>query len=65
MHHGHLKIKDMIDTKLMLLQTLFLLGLSFLCHCIVWEEDWVQSPYWKIFWAIVITGLCFLILLPW
>ncbi len=55
----------MVDTKLMLMQVLFMLELSFLFHCVVWEEDWVQSPYWKIFWAIVITGLCFLILLPW
>ena len=55
----------MIDTKLMFLQTIFMLGLSFLFHCLVWEDDWVKSGYWKIFWAIVITGLCFLILLPW
>jgi len=55
----------MVESKLMFLQTIFMLGLSFLFHCLVWEDGWVKSGYWKIFWVIIITGLCLLIILPW
>jgi hypothetical protein len=54
-----------MESKLELLQIIFVLQLSLLFHFTVWEDHWVKSGYWKIFWAIVITGLCFLILLPW
>ena len=26
---------------------LFILGLSFLFHCVVYEDDWVKEWYWK------------------
>ena len=26
---------------------LSILGLSFVFHCVVWEDDWVKEWYWK------------------
>jgi len=26
---------------------LFILLLSFVFHCVVWEDDWVKEWYWK------------------
>jgi hypothetical protein len=41
----------------------FVLGLSWAFHCIVWEDDYVTSTWWKVYWAIMIVCLTFIILL--
>ena len=35
------------------IKTILCLALSFGFHCIVWEDDYVKSKFWKVYWAIV------------
>jgi hypothetical protein len=46
-----------------IIKIIFVLGLSFGFHCIVWEDDYVKSKFWKIYWAIMIVCLTFIILI--
>lgn len=36
---------------------LFMVGLSFVFHILVWENDYVQKWYWKIIIGLGILGL--------
>ena len=46
-----------------ILGLLFLVGLSFLFHLLVYEDNYVKKWYWKLTVAIVILGISFLTLM--
>ena len=39
---------------------LFIIGLSFLFHCVVYEDDWVKEWYWKVLIGSGIITVVFL-----
>ena len=45
------------------IKTILCLALSFGFHCIVWEDDYVKSTFWKVYWAIVLLCLLPLIIM--
>tara|TARA_B100000683_G_scaffold269124_1_gene305474 strand:+ start:37 stop:255 length:219 start_codon:yes stop_codon:yes gene_type:complete len=46
-----------------ILGLLFLLGLGFVFHLLVYEDTYVKKWYWKIIIAVLILGISFLALM--
>jgi len=44
-------------------KSILCLCLRFGFHCIVWEDDYVKSKFWKVYWAIVLLCLIPLIMI--